>query len=60
MNNFFVGWWLEVGVKYVVAKKQNLLCFVSLYFPRPLVMMAYNKANIQCLFLFNIEIIHPW
>ena len=39
---------------------RNLLCFVSLYLPRScLVLVAYNKTNIPCLFLFNIEIIHP-
>ena len=39
---------------------QNLLCFVSIYLPRCcLVLAAYNKRNIPCPFLFNIEIIHP-
>ena len=36
----------------------DLLCFVSLYYPRScLVLVAYSKKIIS--FLFNIEIIHP-
>ena len=40
--------------------ERNLLRFVSLCFSRScLMLVAYNKTNIPCLFLFNIEIIHP-
>ena len=39
---------------------RNLLRSVSIYLPKScLVLVAYNKANIPCLFLFNIEIINP-
>ena len=39
---------------------QNFLCFISIYLSKfCLVLVAYNKTNIPCLFLFNIEIIHP-
>ena len=50
---------LGVAVKYVIIQflqkklcfAQNLLCFVGLYFPRScLVLVAYNKTNIPCLF----------
>ena len=41
-------------------RDRNLLCFVSLYLLRScLVLMTYNKTNIPCLFVFNIEIIYP-
>ena len=60
---------LSISCQYLVVqflRKKNLcfdrslLCFVSLYLPRSsLVLVAYNKINIPCLFLFNIEIIHP-
>ena len=59
---------LGVVVKYVVVQflrknlcfDQNVLCFVSLYLSRScLVSVAPNKSNIPCLFLFNIEIVHP-
>ena len=39
---------------------RNLPCFVSLNIHRSrLVLVAHNKTNIQSLFLFTIEIIHP-
>ena len=50
---------LAVVVKYVVVQvlrkdsffDRNLLCFVSFYLPRScLVLVAYNKRNILCLF----------
>ena len=38
---------------------RSLLCFVSLYLPRScLVLLAYSKTNVPCLF-FNIETIDP-
>ena len=56
-------------VKYVVVQflgkktlrfANYLMCFVGLYLARSyLVLVAYNKKDIPCLFLFNIEIIHP-
>ena len=51
---------LGVVVSYVVVQF-FILCFVSLYLPRScLVLVAYKKTNILCLFLFNAEIIHRW
>ena len=63
---------LGVVVKYVVVQflqkkkkksvccDENLPCFVSFYFPKScMVIVAYNKTNIPCLFLFDIKIIHP-
>ena len=59
---------LGVLVKYAVAQflrkklcfDRNLLCFVSLYIARSCsVLVEYNKINISCHFLFNIEIILP-
>ena len=57
-NNIKLG----VVVKYVVVQflqkknnfcfDRNLLCFVSLYHPRScLVLVAYDKINIPCIFL---------
>ena len=53
-----------VAVQFLRKKNlccdQDLLCFVGTYLTRScLVFVAYNKTNIPCLFLFNIEIIHP-
>ena len=57
---------LGVVVKYVVVqllrKKTCVLTeiscvlYISIY---RLVLVAYNKTNIPCLFMFDIEIIHP-
>ena len=42
-----------VVVKHVVAQFLNLLFFVILHLPKScLVLVAYDKTNIPCLFLF--------
>ena len=68
INNNNIKWILGAVVKYVVVQflREKLVfwpefvAFVILYLPRScLVLMAYSKTNIPCLFLFNIEIFHP-
>ena len=49
----------SVLTKKNLCSDRHLPCFLSLYLPRScLVLVAYNKINIPCLFLFNVEIIH--
>ena len=62
MENDLLGAIVEYAVQFLQTNlccNRNLPCFVSLYLPRScLVLVLYNKTNVPCLFLFNVEIIH--